>query len=141
MKIGKTFTFDAAHRLQDHEGKCRNLHGHTYSVVVTLEGELDDPGSGRSGAGMVLDFSRLGEWWKPLSHVLDHAALLQETDPLVNLLTLLSPPVRITTFRFPPTAECLADWIYDDLASWLAPMVVHAFSVRVYETPTSWAER
>ncbi|MBP6085949.1 6-carboxytetrahydropterin synthase [Patescibacteria group bacterium] len=37
MKISKSFSFDAAHRLTTHNGKCRNLHGHRYSVIVTIE--------------------------------------------------------------------------------------------------------
>jgi 6-pyruvoyltetrahydropterin/6-carboxytetrahydropterin synthase len=49
-----TFTFEAAHRLTWHPGKCRNLHGHSYRLDVTVEGPLD-------GNGVVIDFDLLTE--------------------------------------------------------------------------------
>lgn len=52
MKITKIFTFDSAHRLSWHKGKCSNLHGHTYKLEVTVEGLLDEN-------GIVIDFGDL----------------------------------------------------------------------------------
>ena len=49
MNITKIFTFDAAHKLPLHHGKCKNLHGHTYKLEVTVNGELKKD-------GMVIDF-------------------------------------------------------------------------------------
>lgn len=49
-----SFTFEAAHRLAWHPGKCRNLHGHSYRLDVTIRGPLDDN-------GVVIDFDRLSE--------------------------------------------------------------------------------
>jgi 6-pyruvoyltetrahydropterin/6-carboxytetrahydropterin synthase len=49
-----TFTFEAAHRLPWHTGKCRNLHGHSYRLDVTVAGPLDDN-------GVVIDFDELSE--------------------------------------------------------------------------------
>ena len=46
-KISKVFYFDAAHRIANHKGKCKNLHGHTYKLIVTIEGEIE--------SGMVID--------------------------------------------------------------------------------------
>ena len=53
MKVGKQFSFDAAHQLVGHFGKCANLHGHTYKVEVVLTGSINDSGSSE---GMVVDF-------------------------------------------------------------------------------------
>lgn len=50
LSVTKVFTFDSAHQLPDHPGKCRRLHGHTYRLEVTVEGEID------ARTGMVLDF-------------------------------------------------------------------------------------
>ena len=43
MILGKTFKFDAAHRLYDHKGKCKNLHGHTYKITVEVKAEMPEP--------------------------------------------------------------------------------------------------
>ena len=48
IKVSRVFYFDAAHRIPDHSGECKNLHGHTYKLIVTMEGEVKD--------GMVIDF-------------------------------------------------------------------------------------
>ena len=56
-----TFTFEAAHRLPWHSGKCRNLHGHSYRLDVTVAGPLDDN-------GVVIDFDRLRE-------IVDHSVI------------------------------------------------------------------
>ncbi len=50
LSVTKVFTFDAAHQLPNHPGKCRRLHGHTYRLEVTVAAELD------AKTGMVLDF-------------------------------------------------------------------------------------
>ena len=54
MKVSKEFTFDAAHYLTKYHGKCENLHGHTYRLRVTVEGNLDEE-------DMVMDFCELKE--------------------------------------------------------------------------------
>lgn len=136
-RIGKTFTFDAAHRLQRHGGKCRGLHGHTYHVEVTI-GAIGLIEAGPS-AGMVLDFGEVKDWWKQLEWKLDHCTLLEADDPAVEAV---KPFAVVTTFDFPPTAENLAGWIYEDLANFMVHKigVGMTLSVRVYETPTSWAQ-
>jgi 6-pyruvoyltetrahydropterin/6-carboxytetrahydropterin synthase len=144
MRIGKTFTFDAAHRLQNHNGKCKNLHGHTYQVEVIVLPRVED-GLFKSGPqeGMVLDFSVLSTWWKALEVTLDHRVILEANDPLNEALDGLTP---VTNFNWPPTAENLALWIQDDLTSWLNKDAATSHDrqyyaeVRVYETTKSWAE-
>ena len=41
MRIGKLFKFEAAHRLPNHPGKCKNLHGHSYKLEVVVNGEVN----------------------------------------------------------------------------------------------------
>lgn len=144
MKIGKSFTFDAAHRLQNHAGKCRNLHGHTYRVLVAVEGEWPkDPLTDPSSDGMLLDFAVLSQWWKSMDAIFDHKVILQEEDPFVAALQSVGREgTSMTLFPWPPTAENIAEWMRNDLWDWLKTKTGEGFivHVRVYETPTSWAE-
>ena len=89
----KTLTFEAAHRLPNApEGnKCRRLHGHSFSVEVAVEGEVDPL------TGWVLDFAELKASTKPIVEALDHH-YLNEIEGLEN-----------------PTSEVLARWIWNRL--------------------------
>lgn len=115
--ICKTFTFDAAHDLPYHDGKCQNLHGHTYRLDVYVSGEPhpiseDDPES-----GMVLDFGRIAEVWKrTIEPRVDH----QYLNDWVTY----------------PTAERLVSV----LAAWFRQEGIPATRLRLYETPTAFAE-
>ncbi len=55
--VSKEFTFDAAHHLHDYEGKCKNLHGHTYKVIFGLSGYTDS-------RGLMIDFGDIKDIWK-----------------------------------------------------------------------------
>jgi len=81
MEITKIFTFDSAHYLPNHKGKCKNLHGHTYTLYVTIKGEIDKN-------GFVVDFGDLKESIKPIIDLLDHNYLndILETPTCENLL-------------------------------------------------------
>ncbi|MFC5541658.1 MAG: 6-carboxytetrahydropterin synthase QueD [Bacilli bacterium] len=117
--VSKEFTFDAAHHLHAYEGKCKNLHGHTYKVVMGVSGYPDD-------RGLVIDFADLKEIWKEKIEIyLDHR-YLNETLPPMNT-----------------TAENMVVWIYEKLAEALAERSIDGARVefiRLYETPTSYAE-
>lgn len=118
MRICKTFTFDAAHRLDllppDH--KCHHLHGHTYRVDIIVTGGVD------ASVGWVVDYADVAKAWQPLFDKLDHKYLND-----VGGLSI-------------PTTETLAVWIYDQLHT---PLMGHNFrlhSVRVYESSTTYCE-
>ena len=66
--VSKEITFDAAHMLSGYDGKCRNLHGHTYRLVVEVRGEPDE-------SGMVLDFFELKKRMQETADRFDHAYL------------------------------------------------------------------
>jgi len=112
-RIAKSFTFDAAHRLPavPPEHPCARLHGHTYTVTVTLEGEPD------ARSGWLMDFGEIGRACRPLVDQLDHVCL-NDLPGLEN-----------------PTSERLARWLYDRLA----PLLPGLCQVSVQETPTSSA--
>ncbi|MEW9109534.1 MAG: 6-carboxytetrahydropterin synthase QueD [Cytobacillus gottheilii] len=119
--VSKEFTFDAAHHLHCYEGKCKNLHGHTYKVVFGISGFVDE-------VGLVIDFGDIKEIWKEEIEIyLDHR-YLNETLPKMNT-----------------TAENMVVWIYEKMVESLnkrsnqyKDSVVEF--VRLYETPTSFAE-
>lgn len=141
-RIAKTFTFEAAHRLQRHDGKCKNLHGHSYRVEVQIEGPIQASAEDTNPQyGMVIDFGRLKEWWRPLELRLDHRTIIESTDPLLRGLIALG--VEVTEFYVPPTAENIAEWLKEDLSNWLLGFWTTGFptpKVRVWETASSWAE-
>ncbi|MGE6611182.1 6-carboxytetrahydropterin synthase QueD [Peribacillus sp. NPDC076916] len=117
--VSKEFTFDAAHHLHDYEGKCKNLHGHTYKVIFGLSGYTDS-------RGLMIDFGDIKDIWKNEIEIhLDHR-YLNETLPLMNT-----------------TAENMVVWIYEKMAEALSLKEYECARVefvRLYETPTSYAE-
>ncbi len=111
MILIKEFEFDAAHYLPAYHGKCEKLHGHTYKLVVKLEGQPD-------AEGMIMDFLVLKRivTEKVLS-VLDHACL---NDVLPQ-----------------PSAEYIARWVWAQLADELRRDNARLAAVEVWETKTS----
>ncbi|MBO2535834.1 6-carboxytetrahydropterin synthase QueD [Rummeliibacillus suwonensis] len=118
--VSKEFTFDAAHHLHCYEGKCKNLHGHTYKVVFGISGFTDD-------RGLTIDFNDIKNIWKEKIEIhLDHR-YLNKTLPLMNT-----------------TAENIVVWIYEKMAEALHKKNLSNDArvefVRLFETPTSYAE-
>lgn len=123
VMVSKEFTFDAAHHLHCYEGKCKNLHGHTYKVVFGISGYVDE-------VGLAIDFGDIKEIWKQEIEVyLDHR-YLNETLPLMNT-----------------TAENMVAWIFEKMEAALGTEErqqqykgARVEFVRLFETPTSYAE-
>lgn len=133
MKITRRVEFDAAHRLQHHDGKCRRLHGHRYVVEVTLEGPIRTDGPDR---GMVRDFSAVDAALADcVVGPFDHRTLLAFNDPLHDVLTAADGDYGVVGMFVDPTAENLAAYCLTALAGLALPVV----EVTVYETPRSWA--
>lgn len=70
MTISKDIKFDCAHMLSNYDGKCSNLHGHTYHGTVTLEGDVDPE------TGMLLDYNRI----KQIVDEFDHAIVFSDLE-------------------------------------------------------------
>lgn len=133
MKVSKTLTFDAAHQLVGHFGKCANLHGHTYKVEISLTGETVQHGSSQ---GMVVDFYHVKKIAGKFVDRLDHAVLLQGNEPI-----FLKDAVdtKRVIFGFRTTAENMSrflTWTLTEL------MWQHARidSIKLWETPSGCAE-
>ncbi|PIW69870.1 MAG: 6-carboxytetrahydropterin synthase, partial [Ignavibacteriales bacterium CG12_big_fil_rev_8_21_14_0_65_30_8] len=76
MKIAKEFRWEMGHRLPDHFGKCKNIHGHSYKMMVEFEGELDKN-------GMIIDYYIVKEIIEPIVEELDHSFMVNKNDDLV----------------------------------------------------------
>ncbi len=109
--------FDAAHYLRNYRGKCENLHGHRFEVVVALETEeLDE-------AGMAFDFTELKEYMAVILERFDHTCLND------------IPPFD----EINPSSENLAATIYQELNPQLEGKPVSISSIEVWESPGSCA--
>ena len=104
MKLSCTFKFAASHFLTKYHGKCENLHGHNYKVIVSIEGPVKED-------GMVKDFKEIKETVN--TKVIDRIDHTHLNDLLEN-----------------PSAENLAVWIWDEIAPGL-PMLK---KITIYET-------
>src|SRR6478672_5790920 len=83
--VSRRIEIDAAHRVPDHTGKCRNLHGHRYLVEAVCRGQLGAEGH---ESGMVIDFGFLKqEMVDVIDARCDHAIILWSGDPLIETLT------------------------------------------------------
>ena len=106
-QISKTFYFDMAHRLTFHDGACRNIHGHSYSLEIFLQGPVDSD-------GMIMDYSDLKKLvGEKILQRLDHSLAVFEQDPL--LMGRFDPSLKQIVFPFETTAENLVHWILTEL--------------------------
>ncbi|MEA3392159.1 MAG: 6-carboxytetrahydropterin synthase QueD [Candidatus Marinimicrobia bacterium] len=127
MELTKIFSFDMAHRLSFHKGKCWNLHGHTYKLEVTVQGDEDDN-------GMVIDFNDLKRIiMEQVVDILDHATVIYEKDDL--LMKSFPMELHHVIFPYEPTAENLCKWCSDRLEN--AGLMIK--QVAIWETPSSKA--
>ena len=136
MKISKIFTFDASHMLDGHDGKCQNLHGHTYQLEVTVASILISEGA---KAGMVMDFADLKTWVKQtILEPFDHAFLYHGNNERESQIAALLESWQMKTLRLNQrtTAEHLAIEMYHRLQAVGVPVC----RIKLWETPTSYAE-
>lgn len=138
LRLTKEFTFEMAHALPAYEGKCRNIHGHSYHLFVTVEGQpLHQQGA--STDGMVVDFHQLKAIVNThIVDVFDHALVL----PVLNDaddLHLGGYQARLIQVDFQPTTENLLLHFAHLLEGELPPGT-RLHSLKLYETETSCAE-
>jgi len=127
-QIAKELHFCYGHRLMNHGGKCKRLHGHNAKVQITVESE------NLNSDGMVMDFSDLkrevSNW---IDEQFDHQMLLHKDDPIVAALTASGETFRILEVH--PTAENLARLIFDFVKNLQFPVV----EVILWETNSCFA--
>ncbi|MCD7854369.1 MAG: 6-carboxytetrahydropterin synthase [Clostridiales bacterium] len=126
--------FDSAHFLSGYEGKCSNIHGHRWRVVVEIGG--DNLNQDRQTRGMLCDFSALKEALRDETESLDHRLIIEKGSMKEALLNMLRENgFNVTEVLFRPTAESFAKYFFDR-------MKMRGYSVKsteVYETPVNYA--
>jgi len=140
IRITKQFTFETGHALYGYDGKCKNVHGHSYKLSVTVIGSpITDTANVKYG--MVIDFGDLKKIVKQeILDVFDHATVFNKNTPHVELAKELSDRGHDTILvDYQPTSENMvidfAKKIKDRLPS---NILLH--SLRLQETETSFAE-
>ncbi|MEJ2592586.1 MAG: 6-carboxytetrahydropterin synthase [Candidatus Thiodiazotropha sp.] len=126
--VTKEVPFCYGHRLLNHQGKCRHLHGHNATAVIRLES------AALNELGMVCDFSDIGDYVKGwIEQTLDHNMLLHADDPVLPLLREAGERVYVMTAN--PTAENIARLIFEHVAAGGFPVT----EVSIYETDSALA--
>lgn len=127
-------SFDSAHFLKGYQGKCSNIHGHRWTIEVTVASdEVEADGQIR---GMIVDFKTLKNDLKDLADEFDHKFIIEEGGLKEKTKeALLEEDFAIVELPFRPTAENLAKYFYDRMEEKEYQVVL----VKVYETPNNCA--
>ena len=140
IRLTKAFTFETAHALYGYDGKCKNIHGHSYKLFVTVKGvpstDTDDV-----KLGMVMDFGDLKKIVnKEIVDLFDHAILLNVNSPHKNLgQQLLTEGHHVVFTEYQPSAENMILWIVDKIKP-LLPTNFELVALKLHETENSYAE-
>lgn len=133
--ISKRFRWEMGHRLPQHNGLCKNLHGHSYAMEVFLTGEPDS-------SGMVMDYFDVTNLVAPLIAALDHAFVADKHDAeVVNFLTANN--LKMVVIDVPTTAENLAVYALQFILSKLPAqhtLVKVALSIQETEKTSAFIE-
>ena len=139
IRITKAYKFDMAHSLPGHDGLCRNIHGHSYELLVTLIGEpMNDPASPKFG--MVIDFKDLKYIIKGLIvDELDHSLVIRNDTPRPLLDEMQKNFERIVIVDYQPTSEFMILDFAERIKKAL-PGNVSLHHLKLWETVTSYTE-
>ncbi len=132
MKIAKEFRWEMGHRLPEHSGLCKNIHGHSYKMIVEFEGELDKN-------QMVIDYYDVEKIVNPIIEKLDHSFMVNVDDKVV-LEFLERMNSRKVVVDFFATAENICGYLLSEIKKCSLPSNISTVKVRVYETQFDYAE-
>lgn len=143
LTITRKLEFDAGHRIPDHKSQCRNLHGHRYTLEITLIGNVIDV-EGSSDNGMIMDFSDIKSLAKQhLVDVWDHSFIVYEKDAQVReFLESIHGHKTVIIDRI-PTVENLAQTAFNILNAAYQDHYgtgLRLHKLVLHETPNCWAE-
>ncbi|MBM1105062.1 6-carboxytetrahydropterin synthase [Aurantibacter crassamenti] len=140
IRITKEFTFETGHALYGYDGKCKNVHGHSYQLSVTVIGEpITD--TSHVKLGMVIDFGDLKKIVKEeIVDPFDHATVFNKNTPHVDLaIELSNRGHKVILSDYQPTSENMVIDFAKKIKSRLtAPIQLHSLKLR--ETGTAFAE-
>lgn len=131
LRITRIFRFEAAHSLSDYDGSCRNIHGHSYKMHLTVS-------SIGPKKGMLIDFKALKKIVEDaVIHELDHALMLMKNE--LNMAYAKNILTKIIWMEEEPTAEFLVNWMYQRIAPQL-PLDVYLSNIRLFETENCYVD-
>jgi 6-pyruvoyltetrahydropterin/6-carboxytetrahydropterin synthase len=140
IRITKQFSFETGHALYGYDGKCKNLHGHSYKLAVTVIGTpiMD---TSDSKYGMVIDFGDLKRIVKSeIVNKFDHATVFNKNTPHVELAKELEDRGHnVILVDYQPTSENMVVDFSEKIKN-LLPGHVKLFSLKLQETESSFAE-
>ena len=140
IRITKQFSFETGHALYGYDGKCKNVHGHSYKLSVTVIGM---PITDRSNVkfGMVIDFTDLKKIVKEeIVDQFDHATVFNGTTPHIDLANeLINRGHHVIVVDYQPTSENMVIDFAQRITSRL-PEGISLFSLKLQETESSFAE-
>jgi 6-pyruvoyltetrahydropterin/6-carboxytetrahydropterin synthase len=132
VKVAKEFDWEMGHRLSFHKGKCKNLHGHSYKLLVEFEGE-------QNKNGIVIDYYDIKSIVTPLIESLDHAFMINKNDTeLLNALSGIKTKLVIVDYE--STAENICNYFLNEICKIELPKNIVGVKVRVYEQAQTYAE-
>jgi len=138
IRITKQFNFEMAHALYGYDGPCKNIHGHSYLLSVTVIGQpIKDPANVKHG--MVMDFTDLKIIIRPIIERLDHATILNAESPHKALSEKNLLFDKLVLVNYQPTCENMLVDIATQIKTQL-PENVELHHLRLQETATSYAE-
>lgn len=140
IRVTKQFTFETGHALYGYDGKCKNVHGHSYKLSVTVIGHpISD--KNHTKYGMVIDFGDLKKIVKEeVVEPFDHATVFDKNTPHVDLAnTLKAQGHKVILANYQPTCENMVN-DFAGLIMKRLPEGVRLFSLKLRETETAFAE-
>lgn len=137
VRVTKEFSFEMAHALLNYDGPCKHIHGHSYKLFVTVIGEPSDNELSPKN-GMLIDFGDLKRIVKDeIVDVFDHAFVLNSRSKIDTTVHEMYQNTIYVDYQ--PTCEKLVV-DYADRIKVKLPEHVKLFSLRLYETATSFTE-
>ncbi|MBS0012258.1 MAG: 6-carboxytetrahydropterin synthase [Bacteroidales bacterium] len=139
IRVTREFSFEMAHALWNYDGPCRNVHGHSYRLFVTLAGKpVNDPGKPKNG--MVIDFVDLKKIVNDkVVSLFDHSVMISNNVEKEKLAALNKMFGNVLVSDYQPTCENIVADIADRIKPHL-PENTRLHSLRLYETACSYAE-
>ena len=140
IRITKQFNFETGHALYGYDGKCKNVHGHSYKLSVTVSGKpITD--TTHVKFGMVIDFSDLKKIVKEeIVTVFDHATVFNKNTPHIELAKELKDRGHhVILVDYQPTSEMMVVDFAERIKKRL-PKNIQLHSIKLQETDTSFAE-
>ena len=140
IRITKQFNFETGHALYGYDGKCKNVHGHSYKLSVTVIGKpITDTANVKYG--MVIDFGDLKKIVKEqIVDVFDHATVFNKNTPHIELANeLIKRGHDVILVEYQPTSENMVVDFSNKIKN-LLPENIQLHSLRLQETETSFAE-